>query len=105
MRPAVFALLSPGHKLPPAFGQETMIGSGHKRRAVFERDSVRRFDHAPVREDARLHIAPVPSLTRSSIQHITRTHIRNPSRTAVSHEKRRVAMDAINAAMFAAPVR
>src|SRR5216683_1510773 len=104
MRPARAAPLGSGNELPSALGEEAMVRSGHKLRAVFQRDPVRRLDYAPMSEDSRLHITPVPAFARRSIEHVTSAHIGNRSHAAVSHEKRGIAVHAVHAPMLAAPV-
>jgi hypothetical protein len=81
-----------------------MIASGDELSAILKRDSVGALDHAPVREDFRLHIPSVRALTHGAVDCLAHTNLCDLSRGAVSHQHARVTPYTIDATMAASPI-
>src|ERR671917_2301721 len=82
-----------------------MISAGDEACPVPQGYAVRRLEHAPVREHARLCIAAVSSVPDGAVDLVPDAHVFEIRSSSVGHQDRRVARHAIGATMTASPVR
>src|SRR6478736_5154928 len=82
-----------------------MIGPSNQLRAILQTHAVGGFDHTPAREHGRLHVAPVPATTRSTVDRIADSQAGQLSRRTIRHQDRRFTPKTITATMTATSVR
>src|SRR5580765_549590 len=82
-----------------------MIGPSNQLRAILQTHAVGGFDHTPAREHGRLHVAPVPATTRSTVNRIADSQAGQLSRRTIRHQDRRFTQKTISATMTATSVR
>src|SRR5258708_12537617 len=90
MRPTRRTAFCSGHELPTPVGEVSVISTADKIRPVLERDPVGRLDYAPMRENARLHVAAIVSNAPSPIDFVPNPQFRYGSRATLSHLDGRV---------------
>ena len=105
MGPARVTGLGTSHILPTPLGQKPMVGTGDKFCSVLKRDLVRRLYRAPMRNDSRLYVAPVPADAPGAVDLIAGSNLRKRARAAIAHENRGAAPGAITTTMLASSIR
>src|SRR5580692_11224041 len=105
MRSAIRTAPSTGDELPAALGKEAMVGAGDEAGAVLENYAVARLDHTPMCQHLRPDVAAIVALAHGSVDRIPRPNLHQWTRGPIPHENRRLASQAVNAAVLTSPVR
>ncbi len=89
---------------PPAFRQEPVFGTRHEFRPVCQRDSMRRLNGLPVRQDGRAREPTIMAAVFRPEDFVSFPQMRQGTRRAISHQNKSVPGHAIGTAMLASTI-
>jgi hypothetical protein len=93
-----------GYILPASIREEPVIAARDEKGPVAERNLEGRLLSLPMRQDTRLRISAVPAVALRAINLIADLQCLELLHRAVRHKNKRVAAQAVDAAMLTAPV-